>query len=50
MYDIETLILVLTAAGFAEIEEVHHGKGRLQPCPDSPHRAPESIYVEAVKS
>jgi predicted SAM-dependent methyltransferase len=49
MYDFETLALVLTAAGFAEIEQQQHGQGRLQPSPDSPQRADESLYVEAVR-
>jgi hypothetical protein len=37
------------AAGCEVIEQRDFGDSRLCPCPDSEHRRPETIYVEAVK-
>ena len=49
MYDFETLALLCRAAGFEVIEQRDFGDSRLSPCPDSEHRRPETLYVEAVK-
>lgn len=49
MYDEETLALFLRTAGFSTVESSTFGTSRLQPCPDSEHRRPESLYIEAVK-
>jgi predicted SAM-dependent methyltransferase len=49
MYDFETMRLLLTAAGFEHVERSAFGESRLDPSPDSPHREPETLYVEAVK-
>lgn len=49
-WDLETLALFVRAAGFEECEEREYGNSRIDPCPDSPHREQESIYVEAVKA
>jgi len=48
-YDAETLAVLLRAAGFATVERSAPGQGRIQPSPDSPRRAAETLYVEAVK-
>ncbi len=50
MYDEATLGLLLRAAGFETIERCGFGESRLDPCPDSEHRRPESLYMEAVRS
>ena len=49
MFDLETLALVCRAAGFEEVERRESGSSRITPCPDAPHRASETLYVEAVK-
>ncbi len=49
MYDGETLVLLLRAAGFGEASESRFGEGRLQPSPDSPVRRDGTLYVEATK-
>jgi predicted SAM-dependent methyltransferase len=49
-WDWETLDLFVRAAGFDVCEQRAFGESRIDPCPDSEHRAQESIYVEAVKS
>lgn len=49
MYDFETLQLLLTAAGFDNVEHSAYGESRIAPSPDSPHRQAETLYVEAVK-
>jgi len=49
-WDLVTLELFVRAAGFEQCEERGFGKSRIEPCPDSPHRERESIYVEAVKA
>lgn len=49
MYDFDTLALVCNAAGFATVERRQFGDSRLTPCPDSEHRRPWTLYVEAVK-
>lgn len=48
-YDAETLILVLQTAGFIKVERQHFGQGG-DPALliDTPERASESLYVEAV--
>lgn len=47
-YDFETLSAMATAAGFSLIERSHAGGGRIVPSPDSPARAVETLYVDAV--
>jgi SAM-dependent methyltransferase len=49
-WDDDTLELFVRAAGFEQCEERRFGDSRIDPCPDSPHREQESIYVEAVKA
>lgn len=49
MYDYETLQLLVTAAGFEQVERREFRDTRLEPPPDSPHRRDETLYVEAVK-
>lgn len=49
MYDSETLVLFLNAAGFGQVDVCSMGISRLDPCPDSLHRRSESLYVEAIK-
>ena len=49
LYDVETLTLLLTAAGFEGIAPRSFGDSALDPCPDSEHRRAETLYVEAVK-
>jgi SAM-dependent methyltransferase len=49
MYDFETLQLLVTAAGFEQVEHRDFADTRLTPSPDSPHRRDETLYVEAVK-
>ena len=49
-WDLETLDLFARAAGFEQCEARRFGDSRIEPCPDSPHREQESIYVEAVKA
>jgi predicted SAM-dependent methyltransferase len=50
MYDGQTLILLLHAAGFSDVQRYAFGEGRLQPNEDSPHRRGGTLYVEAVKT
>ena len=47
MYDFETLVLLLRAAGFGEPERRAFGETALEPPPDSAHRRDETLYVEA---
>lgn len=49
MYDFETMQLLLTAAGFEQVERRDFGDTRLERSPDSPHRRVETLYIEAVK-
>lgn len=49
-WDLETLELFVRAAGFDQCEARSFGSSRIEPCPDSPHRERESLYVEAVKA
>lgn len=49
-WDLETLELFVLAGGFEECEGRRFGDSRIEPCPDSPHREQESIYLEAVKA
>ena len=48
-YDFETLSAMVTAAGFTAVERSRTGEGRIVPCPDSPSRAVETLYVDAVR-
>lgn len=47
-WDDETLVLVVTEAGFLEAGVAPGGSSRIVPAPDSPARIPETVYVEAV--
>jgi predicted SAM-dependent methyltransferase len=49
LYDLETLVLLLAAAGFEQVARRAFGESRLEPCPDSVHRREETLYVEAIK-
>jgi predicted SAM-dependent methyltransferase len=50
MYDADTLIALILAAGFSEAEERQFGESAIDPVPDSEGRRDEgSLYVEAVK-
>jgi predicted SAM-dependent methyltransferase len=49
IWDAETLIAVLECAGLSA-RVSSFGDSRIRPCPDSPARAIESLYVEAVKA
>ena len=49
LYDLETLELMLGAAGFEDVARRPFGESRLDPCPDSEHRRAETLYVEAIK-
>ena len=49
-WDSETLELFVRAASFEQCEQRGFGDSRIEPCPDSPHREQESIYVETVKA
>lgn len=49
MYDFETMRLLLMAAGFERVEQKSFGESEIEPCPDSPHRQLETLYVEAYK-
>lgn len=48
MYDFDTLRALCLEAGFAEVHHSAFGRGRIQPCPDTPARRPETLYVEAL--
>ena len=50
MYDGQTLILLLRAAGFVDVRRHAFGEGRLQPNADTPRRRAGTLYVEAVKA
>jgi hypothetical protein len=47
MYDADTLLLVLAAAGFETADVRDFGQSAIEPAPDSPHRRRETLYVEA---
>ena len=49
IWDDETLVALLEAAGFAEVAPSEFGAGRVEPSPDSPQRQSESVYVEGVR-
>ncbi len=49
MYDSDTLVLVLRAAGFEQPQQKTFGETLLDPIPDSPHRRAETLYVEAIR-
>ena len=48
MYDFDTLRILSLEAGFNEVHRSEFGGGRIEPCPDTPARQPETLYVEAV--
>lgn len=49
VWDTETMVALLRAAGFVEVAGSAYGQGRVTPSPDAPHRAAESLYVEGVR-
>ncbi|MCO7220215.1 methyltransferase domain-containing protein [Klenkia sp. PcliD-1-E] len=49
VWDAGTLVELLRAAGFVDVEVSAYGQGRVHPVPDAPHRADESLYVEGVR-
>jgi predicted SAM-dependent methyltransferase len=49
MYDAETLGLLFRAAGFDDPKERVFGDTELEDAPDTPWRAPETLYMEARK-
>lgn len=49
MYDDATLCLLLEEAGFRNVRARPSGESALEPAPDTPARAAESLYVEGVK-
>jgi predicted SAM-dependent methyltransferase len=50
MWDEETLVGVLREVGFGAPEARAFGDSSIQPAPDRPWRALETLYVEAVKA
>jgi hypothetical protein len=48
MYDFDTLQVLCLETGFDEVHRSAFGEGRILPCPDTPARQPETLYVEAV--
>lgn len=48
MYDFETLTYAMREAGFDAVERSEFGAGHIVPCPDSPSRRMETLYVEAT--
>jgi predicted SAM-dependent methyltransferase len=49
VYDLETLSLFMSAAGFGDIEERAFGDSAISPAPDSAFRRVETIYVEGTR-
>jgi SAM-dependent methyltransferase len=49
MFDAETLVAFLGAAGFSDVEQRKFGDSLIEPCPDADGRRHESLYVEALK-
>ncbi len=49
-YDSVTLSTMAEAGGFDLVETSRFGEGRIVPCPDSPSRKAETLYVDAVKA
>ena len=50
VWDAETLELVLTEAGFADVSRRTFGDSALEPAPDNPAREPESVYAEGRRT
>jgi SAM-dependent methyltransferase len=50
MYDFETLELACRQSGFQAVERSAFGTGWIVPCPDSPSRRDETLYVQAMVS
>ena len=48
-YDRDTLVFLFEAAGFTGAERRPAGESDLDPCPDTPGRLAETLYVEAVR-
>jgi predicted SAM-dependent methyltransferase len=48
-WDDETLVAVLRAAGFEDVENKAWGESRLDPAPDTELRRAESVYAEGIK-
>ncbi len=49
IYDYATLELFCRTAGFSVVESKQFGNSRMNPCPDSEWRIPDSFYTEVVK-
>lgn len=49
IWDTETMVELLRAAGFVDVAGSSYQQGRVRPSPDAPHRAAESLYVEGVR-
>lgn len=49
MYDSETLTAFFTSAGFEQVRVCGFGESNLDPAPDDPARAGESLYVEGIR-
>lgn len=49
MFDEETLTFLVRAAGFVDIRSCEPGASQLDPVPDTPRRAPQTLYVEAAR-
>jgi predicted SAM-dependent methyltransferase len=47
MWDAHTLCRLLTEVGFRQAQQRDPGVSALQPAPDTDHRKPDSLYVEA---
>ena len=50
VWDADTLIALMRAAGFVDVHECGFGSGTMQPVPDSPARRGESLYVEGTRT
>lgn len=48
-YDVTTLSTMTRTAGFELVEASRSGEGRIVPCPDSPRRKAETLYIDAIK-
>ena len=48
MYDFQTMRVAMERAGFVGLVSSKSGAGEIHPNPDSPSRADETLYVEAI--
>ena len=49
MYDYETLAILMSAAGFSDVEQRPFGESAITPPPDTAYRRAETLYVEATR-